>query len=189
MCQQGVKRCSPSVVAARRKSKRRQKFVRERKDPAKMAHSRMALGKRGLGAKPANSNSIEHQEQGTHSCMRTQADRQGAGHGAVQLTFDDEEATDDRDEEAGLLTDGARTHYACCGGLHANPIQLQLPRKPLCWHVSWRLLPGHQSLQQLCWSRPQHLHWQWRELPCYSRLRETVMRQPRLRWRFHLPQG
>jgi len=81
MCQQGIKRCSPSVVAARRKSKRRQKFVRERKDPAKMAHSRMALGKRGLGAKPANSNSIEHQEQGTHSCMRTQADRQGAGMG------------------------------------------------------------------------------------------------------------
>ena len=32
-------------------------FVRERKDPAKMAHSRMALSKRGLGAKPASSKS------------------------------------------------------------------------------------------------------------------------------------
>ena len=65
------------------------------------------------------------------SGMEHRAHRQGAGHGAAQLTFDDEEAEDDRVEEGGLHTGGARTHLACCGRLRANPIQLQLPRKPL----------------------------------------------------------
>ena len=59
------------------------------------------------------------------SGMGRRAQRQGAGHGAAQLTFDDEE--DDREEEGGLHTGGARTHLACCGRLRANPIQLQLP--------------------------------------------------------------
>ena len=58
---------------------------------------------------------------------RAHSHRQGAGHGAAQLTFDDEEAKDDREEEGGLHTGGARTHLACCGRLRANPIQLQLP--------------------------------------------------------------
>ena len=53
--------------------------------------------------------------------------RARCGHGAAQLTFDDEEAKDDREEEGGLHTGGARTHLACCGRLRANPIQLQLP--------------------------------------------------------------
>ena len=61
------------------------------------------------------------------SGMGHRAHRQGAGHGAAQLTFDDEEAKDDREEEGGLHTGGARTHLACCGRLRANPIQLQLP--------------------------------------------------------------
>ena len=61
------------------------------------------------------------------SSMGHRAHRQGAGHGAAQLTFDDEEAKDDREEEGGLHTGGARTHLACCGRLRANPIQLQLP--------------------------------------------------------------
>ena len=65
------------------------------------------------------------------SGMGHRAHGQGAGHGAAQLTFDDEEAEDDRVEEGGLHTGGARTHLACCGRLRANPIQLQLPRKPL----------------------------------------------------------
>ena len=78
------------------------------------------------------------------SGMGRRAHRQGAGHGAAQLTFDDEEAEDDREEEGGLHTGGARTHLACCGRLRANPIQLQLPRKrSRCWHVAWRLLPCH----------------------------------------------
>ena len=65
------------------------------------------------------------------SGMWHRAQRQGAGHEAAQLTFDDEEANDDREEEVGLHTGGARTHLACCGRLRANPRQLQLPRKPL----------------------------------------------------------
>ena len=65
------------------------------------------------------------------SGMGRRAHRQGAGHGAAQLTFDDEEAKDDREEEGDLHTGGARTHLACCGRLRANPIQLQLPRKLL----------------------------------------------------------
>ena len=47
--------------------------------------------------------------------------------GGAARTFDDEEAKDDREEEGGLHTGGARTHLACCGRLRANPIQLQLP--------------------------------------------------------------
>ena len=65
------------------------------------------------------------------SGMRRRAHRQGAAHGAVQLTFDEDEVKQDREEEVGLHTDGARTHHACCGRLRANPRQLQLPRKPL----------------------------------------------------------
>ena len=65
------------------------------------------------------------------SGMGRRVHRQGTGHGAAQLTFDDEEAKDDHEEEVGLHTGGARTHLACCGRLRANPIQLQLPRKPL----------------------------------------------------------
>ena len=63
----------------------------------------------------------------TRPHLGRRAHRQGAGHGAAQLTFDDEEAKGDREEEGGLHTGGARTHLACCGHLRANPIQLQLP--------------------------------------------------------------
>ena len=49
----------------------------------------------------------------------------------MQLTFDDDEVKEDREEEVGLHTDGARTHHACCGRVRANPRQLQLPRRPL----------------------------------------------------------
>ena len=45
------------ITAAPRTPRAYRNFVRERKDPAKMAHSRMALSKRGLGAKPASSKS------------------------------------------------------------------------------------------------------------------------------------
>ena len=37
-----------------------------------------------------------------HLACGHRAQRQGAGHGAAQLTFDDEEANDDREEEVGL---------------------------------------------------------------------------------------
>ena len=80
------------------------------------------------------------------------AHRQGARHGAAQLTFDDEEAKDDRDEEVGLHTGGARTHLACCGRLRA------IQGSCSCGGSHCRLLarqleavlPCHQSLQQLC---------------------------------------
>ena len=61
------------------------------------------------------------------SGMGRRAHRQGASHGAAQLTFDEDEVKEDREEEVGLHTGGARTHLACCGRLGANPIQLQLP--------------------------------------------------------------
>ena len=86
------------------------------------------------------------------SGMRRRAHRQGAAHGAAQLTFDEDEVKEDREEEVGLHTGGARTHLACCGRLRANPIQL--PRKPLLARQftvgAWRLLPGRQSQHQLC---------------------------------------
>ena len=44
-------RCSDTT------SNRRQKFVRERKDPAKMTNSRRALSRRGLGIRPASAKS------------------------------------------------------------------------------------------------------------------------------------
>ena len=124
-------------------------FVRGNEDPCKSTYSRIAFIERDLPDKRANSN--EHEEQGSTAAsgMGRRVHRQGAGHGAAQLTFDDEEAKDDREEEGGLHTGGARTHLACRERLRANPIQLQLLRRR-CWHVGWRLLPCHQSLQQLC---------------------------------------
>ena len=75
--------------------------------------------------------SIKSKARTAASGMRRRAHRQGAAHGAAQLTFDEDEVKQDREEEVGLHTGGARTHLACCGRLRANPIQLQLPRKPL----------------------------------------------------------
>ena len=51
-------RCSRiSGLSGNKSANQRQKFVRERKDPAKMTNSRRALSRRGLGIRPARAKS------------------------------------------------------------------------------------------------------------------------------------
>jgi len=51
-------RCSRiSGLSGNKSANQRQKFVRERKDPAKMTNSRRALSRRGLGIRPAGAKS------------------------------------------------------------------------------------------------------------------------------------
>ena len=103
------------------------------KTPAKARTREWPLSNAACPTSEQTQISIKSKARTAASGMRAQARvrRQGAGHGAVQLTFDDDEVKEDREEEVGLHTDGARTHHACCGRLRANPRQLQLPRMPL----------------------------------------------------------
>ena len=98
----------PQVSHKSNKCRRRHKFVRESKDPAKMAYSRMTLSKRGWGAKPVSSNSHAVAQCAGCRYRCRPAHRSGSRVRAWQRTSSSDTVAEEL-EEVGIHTLGART--------------------------------------------------------------------------------
>ena len=130
------------------------------------------------------------------STQSEQANR-GDGHGAAQLTFDDyndEEAKDDREEEGGLHMSGARTHLACCGSCTSIQSSCSCRGSRRCWQsVARRLearaaMPSNSAAAVLATSAAAVLIEEKAGMPLEA-VRETVMRRPKRRWRILTASG